>query len=108
MFDAKGNGFRFGKYGMKALQKKLLRTYSIQSSIDQKTNGPFEYNHKRRQNMRKAMKRVFCKLKNQVRYAYHRISKLLCESYDAVLHEQRDVTNREEKDSERKSKKILT
>jgi hypothetical protein len=56
-FDTEGNGFKFGKYSMNALQKKLLREDIIQSSINQKTNGPFEYNHKRRQNMRKAMRR---------------------------------------------------
>jgi transposase len=48
-FDTEGNGFRIGKYGMNALQRKLLRADTIQ--------------------------------------------------------EQRDGTNREEKDSERKSKK---
>ncbi len=35
--------------------------------------------------MKKAMKRVFCKVKNQVRYAHHRINKSLCESYDTVI-----------------------
>jgi transposase len=70
---------------MNALQKKLSRADSIQPSIDQKTNGPFEYNHKRRQNMKKAMKRVLCKMKNQLRDAHHKISRFLCESYDTLL-----------------------
>jgi transposase len=35
--------------------------------------------------MRKATRRVFCKVKNQVRDAHHRISKSLCESYNAML-----------------------
>jgi hypothetical protein len=60
---------------MNALQKKLLRTDSIQSSINQKTNGPLEYNRKRRLNMRKALRRVFCKVKNQVRDAHHKINR---------------------------------
>jgi hypothetical protein len=55
--DTEGNGFKIRKYGMNSLQRKLLRVDSIQCSINQKTNGPFEYNHKRRQNMRKAMRR---------------------------------------------------
>ncbi len=84
-FDTEGNGFKFGKYGVNSLQKKLLRAHSIQSSVNHKTSGLFEYNHKRRQNMKKAMKKVFCKVKNQVRDARHRISKFRCESYDAVL-----------------------
>jgi hypothetical protein len=44
-----------GNYGMNALRKKLLRADSIQCPINQITNGPFEYNHRRRQNMKKAM-----------------------------------------------------
>jgi putative transposase len=34
--------------------------------------------------VKKAMKTVFCKVKNQVKDAHHRISKFLCESYEAV------------------------
>jgi hypothetical protein len=59
-FGTESNGFKFGKYAMNAFQKKLLRVDSIQCSISRKTNGPFEYNHKRRQNIKKVMKRVFC------------------------------------------------
>jgi transposase len=81
-FDTEGNGFKFGKYGINVLQKKLLRADNIQSAMNQKTNETtFGYNHKRRKNMR----RVFCKVKNQVRYEHHKISKFLCENYDAVL-----------------------
>ncbi len=84
-FDTEGNGFKFGKYGMNALQRKLLRIDSIQPSINQKSSDPFEYNHKRSRSMKKAMKKVFCKVKNQVRDAHHKISRFLCESYDAML-----------------------
>jgi hypothetical protein len=34
-FNAEGNAFMFGKYGMNALQRNLLRAVSIQSSINQ-------------------------------------------------------------------------
>jgi putative transposase len=85
-FDTEGNGIKFGKYGINAIHRKLLRADSIQSTMNQKTNGTtFDYNHKRRQNMRKAMRRVFCKVKNQVKDAHHKISKFLCQNYDAIL-----------------------
>ncbi len=35
--------------------------------------------------MKKAMRRLFCKVKNQVKDAHHNISKFLCENYDAIL-----------------------
>jgi hypothetical protein len=59
-FDIEGNRFKFGNYGMNAIQRKLLRADTIQSILNQKTNGnKFNYNYKRRQNMKKAIKRVF-------------------------------------------------
>jgi transposase len=35
--------------------------------------------------MKKAMRLVFCKVKNQIKDAHHKISKFLCENYDAIL-----------------------
>ncbi len=53
-FDTEGNGFKFRKYGINVLQKKLLRADKIQSTMKQKTNEiAFDYGHKRRQNMRR-------------------------------------------------------
>jgi hypothetical protein len=55
------------------LQKKLLRADNIQSAMNQKINVTiFDYNDKRRQNIRKAMRRVFYKVKSQVRDAHHK------------------------------------
>jgi putative transposase len=67
---------------MKTIQRKLLRVDAIQSALNQKTNkNSFDYNHKRRLNTRK----VFCKVEDQVRNAHHKISRFLCENYDAIL-----------------------
>jgi hypothetical protein len=52
-----------------APEEVLLRAYKTQSATNQKT---FDYKHNRRQNMRKAMRRVFFKVKNQVRDGHHR------------------------------------
>jgi putative transposase len=70
-FDTEGNGFKFRKYGINVLQKKLLRVDKIQSTMKQKSNQKtFDYDYKRRKNIR----RLFCKFKNQVRDAHHNIS----------------------------------
>jgi hypothetical protein len=72
-FDTEGNRFKFDKYGINVLQKKLLRADNIQSAMNQKINVTiFDYNDKRRQNIRKAMRRVFYKVKSQVRDAHHK------------------------------------
>jgi putative transposase len=84
-FDTKDNGFKFGKYGMNFMERELFRADNLNSEMNQKENGKLVHNHKRRQNMKKAMRRVFCKVKNQVKDAHHKISKFLCENYDAVL-----------------------
>jgi putative transposase len=84
-FDTRGNGFKFGKYGINLIERELFRADSLNSEINQKENGNFVHNHKRRQKMKKAIRRVFCKVKNQVKDAHHKISKFLCQNYDAVL-----------------------
>jgi putative transposase len=84
-FDPDINTFKFGKHSINILHKKLLRADDIQSEINQKKEGSFVLNHKRRQNMKKAMRRVFCKVKNPIKDAHHKISKFLCENYDAIL-----------------------
>ncbi len=72
-FDTEDNGFKFVKYGINVLQKKLLRADMIQSVINQKTNETtFTYNHMKRQITRKVMRRVFCKIKHQVRDVHHK------------------------------------
>jgi transposase len=72
-FDKEGSGFKFGKYRMNTIQRKLLRADAIQSAMNLKSNEiTFAYNHKRRQNMKKAITRVFCKVRNQVRDAHYR------------------------------------
>jgi transposase len=84
-FDADVNTFKFGKHSINILHKKLLRADDIQSEANQKKEASFVLNHKRRQNMKNATRPVFCKVKNQTKDAHHKISKFLCENYDAIL-----------------------
>ena len=85
-FDVEGRALEFGKGGMDVIFKHLYRADKINSSVNTKTNdGAFKYNHKKRQNRKKAMRRLLCKVRDKVKDAHHKISKYLCENYDAVL-----------------------
>jgi putative transposase len=85
-FDREGRALKFGENGMNVIFKHLYRADKINSSINKKErDGSYKYNHKRRQNGRKAMRRLLCKVKDKVKDAHQKISKYLCENYDAVL-----------------------
>ena len=85
-FDVEGRALEFGKGGMDVIFKHLYHADKINSSVNTKTNDRvFKYNHKKRQNRKKAMRRLLCKVRDKVKDAHHKISKYLCENYDAVL-----------------------
>jgi hypothetical protein len=60
--------------------RELFRTDNLNLEINQKKNGNFVHNRKRRQKMKKAMRRVFCNVKNEAKEAHHKISKFLWEN----------------------------
>jgi len=86
-YSIDGTCVEFGKDGMDVLFRHLYRADKIQSKMNEKKSDDvtFVYNNKKRKRLRHIMLKLFCKVRNKVKDCHHKISKYLCENYDAVL-----------------------
>jgi putative transposase len=84
-YDKDGKTFEFGKGGMKRIEQHLHRADGLNSKIYKRKADVYEHNHKRRQNMKKAMRKILSRVTNKINDCHHKVSKYLCENYDAVL-----------------------
>jgi len=87
-YDIDGKVVEFGNGDMRKIFRLLYGADKLQSKIYKKQENNkqrFQHNHKRRENMKKAFRKIQCKVRNLIKDAHHKISKYLVENYDVVL-----------------------